>query len=157
MNIEGIWKFKAWQKALLFCSSLVCLFLLCMWTEFSSFLYSHCPEETRSSIAASIMHTEQCAGFSDCNSCVHTSFQCVWCGTGGCSYLRCKENILNNASAVGREGTVWIVINTEWKSVHFQNIFTPYSVFKLFSTIGNTCMLLHCGVFVWPDILKSPH
>ena len=53
------------------------------------------------------MKAELCAGLSDCNSCVHTSFQCVWCGTGGCSYQRCRENNLNNAAAaVGREGTV---------------------------------------------------
>lgn len=87
-----------------------------------SFVYSRCPEESRSSIAASIiMYTELCPVFSDCNSCVHTSFQCVWCGTAGCSYQRCRENILNNAATVGREGTVWTIINTEWKNVHFQN------------------------------------
>lgn len=119
--------------------------------NFLLFLYSPCPEESRSSIAASIiMYTELCAGFSDCNSCVHTSFQCVWCGTGGCSYQRCRENSLNNAAAVGREGTVWTIINTEWKMYTFRTHLLQYSFSKLFSSIGNICTLLHCGVFVWP-------
>jgi len=88
---------------------LIVMFILVVYVNcIFIFLYSPCPEESRSSIAASIiMYTELCAGFSDCNSCVHTSFQCVWCGTAGCSYQRCRENILNNAAAVGREGTEW--------------------------------------------------
>ena len=92
-----------------------CYFYFCCVCELNylHFFYSYCPEESRSSIAASIfMYSELCLGFSDCNSCVHTSFQCVWCGTGGCSYQRCRENSTNNAATVGREGTVCTIINT---------------------------------------------
>jgi hypothetical protein len=117
---------------------------------FFPFLYSRCPEEIRSSIAASIiMYTELCAGFSDCNSCVHTSVQCVWWGTGGCSYQRCRENSLNNAAAVGREGTVWTIINTEWKMYTFRTFLLHYSVFKLFSTIGNIYICVCCYIVVF--------
>jgi hypothetical protein len=130
------------------------VYLCCIYElSFLLFLYSRCPEESRSSIAASIiMYSELCAGFSDCNSCVHTSFQCVWCGTGGCSYQHCRENSLNNAAAVGREGTVWTIINTEWKIYTFRTFLLQYNVFKLFSTIGNIyvyvvtlwCVCDHC-------------
>ena len=114
------------------------------------FFYSYCPEESRSSIAASIfMYYELCLGFSDCNSCVHTSFHCVWCGTGGCRYQRCRENSMNNAATVGREGTVCTVINAVNEKMYALRTFLlQNSVFKHFSGIANICMLLHCAVFV---------
>ncbi|XP_069690268.1 attractin-like protein 1 isoform X2 [Periplaneta americana] len=68
-------------------------------------MYSRCPEESRSSITASVItYSALCSGFPDCLSCVHTSFQCVWCGSAGCHYQRCRDNNLNNAAGVvGRE------------------------------------------------------
>ncbi|KAJ9584644.1 hypothetical protein L9F63_021006, partial [Diploptera punctata] len=52
-------------------------------------MYSRCPDEGISS--STRMYSELCSGFSDCLSCVHTSFQCEWCGSAGCSYQRCKD------------------------------------------------------------------
>ncbi|XP_034232301.1 attractin isoform X1 [Thrips palmi] len=58
--------------------------------------FSICPEEGRAvKAAAVVMHEELCKSYSDCSSCVQTSYSCQWCqGQSKCSYRgeRCKNS-----------------------------------------------------------------
>lgn len=53
--------------------------------------YMNCPEENRTSIAHTILlKTERCSALADCNSCVQTTWDCIWCGTY-CTKERCRN------------------------------------------------------------------
>ncbi|XP_063233286.1 attractin-like protein 1 [Bacillus rossius redtenbacheri] len=50
-------------------------------------MFSWCPDESRSS---GLLSKELCLAQSSCVACVHTSHQCVWCGSGVCSHKKCR-------------------------------------------------------------------
>ncbi|KAJ1523050.1 hypothetical protein ONE63_002178 [Megalurothrips usitatus] len=59
--------------------------------------FSLCPEEGRAAkVALSVMHEDLCKSYSDCASCVQTSYSCEWCqGLSTCGYKeRCTKSTL---------------------------------------------------------------
>lgn len=56
-------------------------------------LISKCPEEMRSSkVHIEIQKQEKCERSEDCVSCVQTTNKCIWCGSGVCTYGKCRDN-----------------------------------------------------------------
>jgi hypothetical protein len=45
-----------------------------------------------SAIGYAINSTLQCGSISSCPTCLHTTFNCVWCGHN-CQYAKCKEGL----------------------------------------------------------------
>lgn len=55
--------------------------------------YLTCPEESRIRMTQQhLLDTERCNELSDCQSCISTSFDCIYCGNGTCAKDKCRES-----------------------------------------------------------------
>lgn len=64
-----------------------------------------------SPIGYSINATLQCGSISSCPTCLHTTFNCVWCGHN-CQYAKCTEGLTHTKAITSLEHCQVAVANT---------------------------------------------
>lgn len=65
--------------------------------------YLTCPEEGRKRLTQQHLEdTERCQELADCQSCISTSFDCIFCGNGTCAKDKCRESYLEDNNLISQ-------------------------------------------------------